>query len=226
MRNEEHIQVTRRELSRGPVEVLTHPSFGQIAVHRITGGTRLYGSEFQHNHFIRITVTESHLQRELSNDWPMGGARVMELDLSEAQWATFVSSMGQGSGTQCTLRATTTDQAIPEIAALVNRKRQFRDEYERQTQDGIGVLEELVLSIEDNRSLSAAQKKKMAGSVRSAIAHLRENANFRHQQYEEFLEKTTEAAKAEIHGYVSGTLQRIGLDALRESPIQITGDPQ
>src|SRR5262245_60626587 len=104
-----------------------HPAYGQIGASRVSGQTFLYGTDFAHQNYIIIEISRSELHRGLSNDWPFGRDKLIELALSEAQWATFVSSLNCGQGVQCTL----TDfnrESIPQIPAIKSRKAQFQAE--------------------------------------------------------------------------------------------------
>src|SRR3546814_5396409 len=67
---------------------------------------------FPHQNFVSIRICRSSLNRDLSNDWHYGKDQMMEVNMSEAQWATFVSSMNVGSGTPCTL-ASVDGQPVP-----------------------------------------------------------------------------------------------------------------
>ena len=96
-------------------EKITHPAFGQVQVSRISGHTTLYDSEFNHAHYVRVTVHRSELNRSLSRDWHFAKSEIVEFDLSEAQWATFVSSFGNGSGTPCTLKFIAGQGHMPQI---------------------------------------------------------------------------------------------------------------
>lgn len=49
---------------------ITHPAFAQIGASRVSGSVNLYGSEFNHQHFITISIHRSELNRSLSRDWP------------------------------------------------------------------------------------------------------------------------------------------------------------
>src|SRR3546814_7975032 len=69
---------------------IDHPAFAQIAASRVrcAGGEILYGSDFPHQNFVSIRICRSSLNRDLSNDWHYGKDQMMEVNMSEAQWAT------------------------------------------------------------------------------------------------------------------------------------------
>lgn len=92
----------------------SHPAYGMILAARVQGGARLAGSDFKHQSYIAIEVRHAHLSRSLSNDRWHGDKHIIRLSLSEAQWATFVSSMNVGFGVPCTLKWTEKDGRIDE----------------------------------------------------------------------------------------------------------------
>ena len=73
----------------------------------------------------------------------MGGRRIIEVAMSEAQWATFVSSLNQGSGVQCTLDYSMQDGSIPAIAAPKDRRTQFSQELQERFAIAQGALTNL-----------------------------------------------------------------------------------
>src|SRR3954470_19367469 len=103
----------------GTEEIEKHPAYGQIAASRVTsgGGATLYGSDFKHSNFITIRVHASEQHRSLSHDWHYARDMLCEVALSEAQWATFVSSLNAGMGVPCTLSYVAPDGIgpVPEI---------------------------------------------------------------------------------------------------------------
>ena len=48
----------------------SHPAYGQISAHRVTGGAVLYGSDFRHDGYVEITIKRSEMNRTLARDWP------------------------------------------------------------------------------------------------------------------------------------------------------------
>jgi hypothetical protein len=110
----------------------------------------LYGSDFTHQNFVRIRVAKSSLRRDLSNDWVHADmSPYLEIDLSVAQWASFVSSLNVGSGTQCTLRTMKGMGEIPELPAPASRRDQFRDEAREACKTAFDAIEELRASVAD-----------------------------------------------------------------------------
>lgn len=94
----------------------THPSWIVIRANRISSsppGIRLFDSEINHQHFVRVTIQRCTRKRELHKDWIHPTQLLAEVDMSMAQWGGFVSSFGDGSGVPVTLAYFNGEQ-IPE----------------------------------------------------------------------------------------------------------------
>lgn len=113
----------------------THPSYCQITASRVSGSTVLYGSDFDHQHYVTLSIHRSQRRRNLNNDWYHSGKELIEIKMSADQWANFVSSMNYGSGTPCTLNYFN-NEVIPAIPAPPDRAGQFKMEAD-QTLDNV-----------------------------------------------------------------------------------------
>lgn len=191
-----------------------HPAFAQIGVSRVSGNTSLYDSDFQHQHYMVVRISKSVLNRSLSRDWHFAGNEMIEVAMSESQWATFVSSPNEGRGVPCTLQHFN-GARVPAIP-MTDRESQFYAEMKKKMSDGVSHLDALEAEVE-GLGLSAKKTASLLGSLRMARMQLDSNAPFVESQFSEHMEKTVEKAKAEIHGYMTATIQRAGLAALTET---------
>lgn len=202
---------------------VTHPCFGQIGASRVSGGTFLYGSDFQHNAFVRITIRESDMRRNLSTDWPHGGKELVEVDLSESQWAEFVSAMNIGFGSQCTIRHVE-HEFRPGLPRPARRSQQFAKEAADDMRESLEALADLTATINELK-ISEKQKALLRGKVRSSEAALTSGLPFVAKLFQEHMETTVSKAKLEINAYGSGLIRNAGLQALaKEVPPAITYD--
>lgn len=199
----------------GPVHdtVETHPAYAQIGASRVSGHSYLYGSDFQHQHFITISISRSELHRGLSNDWSHALEEYIEVALSEAQWAAFVSSPNVGQGVQCTLRHKDM-KGIPQIPAAKDRQEQFDTEMRVNVKEAREHIAKAVKMIE-NSKLSQKDKDKLLSELGMADRDISSSVGFIAEQFGEHMEKVTEHAKAEVNAYIQGTIMRAGLTALQ-----------
>jgi len=187
-----------------------HPAYAMVGANRVTGNARLAGSDFRHQNFVVVTLRDAHLSRGLSNDRWYGDKTIAQFALSEAQWATFVSSMNVGFGVPCTLEYTKELGRVPKIEPLDDRVKVFKNEVMETMGDAIKVLQKL----HDD-----APTKKMKMAVASAMQEIRSNIPFVVSQFDEHMEQTTEKAKIEVNAYATALIQRAGLASIAEGAV-------
>jgi hypothetical protein len=193
--------------------VFRHPAFGQISAGRINGSTNLYGSDFKHQHFIRVRIQPSELHRSLSNDNYYSSLRpYIEVDMSEAQWATFVSSMNVGMGVPCTITERE-GATLPALPAPPDRRDQFAGEARHRMQRAARRIEGLSAMIADS-GLSKVKAKALLDELAAARADIGSNLQFVAGQFDEHMERTVESAKQEVNAYATNLVMRTGLQAL------------
>ena len=205
-------------------ERYTHPAFGQISVSRISGQTHLYGSDFQHRSYVAIRIKRSTLERSLSQDWHYGGDELIEVALSEAQWATFVSSFGVGEGTPCTIERLG-KQSVPGIPFRTQQDAYKNDMRKRIDRSVLALKKLKIALVEGVKGLTKQKASELTGAVDSALMEIEQNAPFVANSFDEYVEDMVEKAKVEVHGYVNGVIQHAGLQALQK-PLLTTPEPQ
>jgi hypothetical protein len=139
----------------------THPAYGQVSVSNVSGGIYLYGSDFHHQNYVALRINRSELNRNLSNDWPHAREELVEIAMSESQWATLVSSMNRGEGVQCTLQHYQR-KMVPQIPRIEGKIAQFRAEGSEAAEEAVRAITELRDEIKDSK---LSQKQKEAWKV-------------------------------------------------------------
>ena len=190
-----------------------HPAFGQIAVSRIQGHANLYGSDFTHNNFISIRVSKSELYRGLSKDWPYARDEIVEVRLSEAQWATFVSSFNRGDGVQCTLRHINREP-IPLLPSPKPRIDEFKGEARKTIGQANQELNDLRKQISELK-LAKKQKEELVSKLNRIESAIGSSVDFVLKQFGEHMENTVEKAKIEVEAYINNRITEAGLEVLK-----------
>lgn len=187
----------------------THPAYGHIAAARVSGHARLYGSDFRHQHYMVITIRRSQLRRSLSRDWHHEREELIEVALSESQWATFVSSLN-GGGSPCTLTRVAGAQVSPIAGAVTDRGTQFTGELRERLSGALDALKDL-------RARVAAGKggKESVRLVERAEQQIVANLEFVVDQFGAHVEKMTEKAKAEVLAFMDAEVSRAGIEAIK-----------
>jgi len=200
---------------------ITHPAFGQIGASRVSGRANLYGSDFSHHNYVTITLSKSEVDRHLSNDWHHAKAELFEVALSEAQWATFVSSMNVGMGVPCTIQHLGRSGYVPGLPDPPDRRDTFAKEMQANNADANRQLEELERMIL-NSGLSRKKIDEMLSASGKAKREIGSSSKFVADQFDEHMEKTVERAKIEVNAYATRMIMATGLNTLGvEAPITL-----
>lgn len=199
---------------------LEHPAFGQISVSRMSGHSVLYGSDFKHHHSVRLSIHSSVLNRQLSGDWPFQQKELIEIEMSEAQWATFVSSFGQGGGVQCTIRHRN-GETIPALP-LRDEAKEFSKEMSEQAKAALESLN-IALAAVSEAKMSKKDASYITGPIKAAMREIGVNADFVKESFDRHVEERIEKAKVEVNAYMTNAVQRAGLEALmkQDSPLLV-----
>ena len=194
----------------------SHPAFGLLSVHRVFSGgkgprDKLFGSEIKHHTYITITLKGATTNRSLSRNSHFGKGLKAEINMSEAQWASFLSSMNVGEGTPCTLRRFG-DEEIPKIIDPKPKAEEFKEEFDDNLVGAKGRLDLLSEMVGESR-LSGKAKEELKSVIGSIKADLGSNLDFTKDQFLRFMDKAVEEAKMNINGHALSTGSLLGEDA-------------
>lgn len=186
----------------------THPAFGMIGAARVQStGYPLNGSDFLHHNFIVLKIHRSEFLRRLSGDSHFARDEIVEVALSEAQWATMISSLNVGNGVPCTISYIQGEGDVPQLPVPRGETEEFAKEVRDKVQASV---DELTAVLDENPRLPKAVRHRLE----MARQELRANLPFVVQCFGEHVEDTMEKAKTEIEAYLHGTVTRAGLQAL------------
>ena len=196
-----------------------HPSYGVIVLTRLSGGSgTLFDSPVKHDHRIRIEIREAVRYRSISNDWIHPSKTIVDFEMSETQFARFITSSGLGSGTPITIRRKG-GESIP--AAPFERKgEEFKQEIavlQKQASDGIEKLEKRIdeLLVKKDK-LTKEEKSELRALVFDITRKVRNSIPWVVDQFHEKMHKTVEEAKGEIEGFLKEQARILGMKALAD----------
>lgn len=185
----------------------THPAWALIGANRVSSsppGATLFASDIRHQHSVIIHITQASRRRNLLRDWLHGRRQLIEVQLSEAQWASFVSSMNSGQGVPCTLLHVQGEQ-IPGVP-FEPRLKQSMDEVRNAADKAFEHIKE---------AFDAYAEKKNAGNLRTlkyAIANATANVVFAGDSLTEHAEEVVEKSRADIEAMIVSYAERAGVD--------------
>lgn len=210
-------------------EVHHHPAFGVITVAQWHGGgsewgARMFGSDLKHRTGMTIEVRTAIRKRALGGDWVHDRDLLVKFDMTLSQWARFVSSVGNGSGTPVTLGMYRSPDAemidAPSIAEPELSKRELHGEEMAQTlREALQEMADLTdrLGTMIDGTVSKKELRDIHKSMKITVDNLPLNVQFAHDQFARATEKLVDQTKTEIEGFIDGLAKQIGYDTIRSA---------
>jgi hypothetical protein len=208
----------------GREERQKHPAFGTIIVTNPQGHIgRLFGSDLGHSSSVSITISGAELYRNLGRDWIYPRGPIVEVEMSHAQWAEFVSSSGRGGGTPCTIRYAPAPgfkmADVPGIEQIETKHDLHRREIRESSEKAVENLNSTVKRFREELAKgrpTLTVLREISHSLDVAARNLPANLEYAVKSAEEALDKATSDAKIEVESYISVTAQRLGLEQISD----------
>jgi hypothetical protein len=210
MKNEEP---TINASASGLGDIYEHPAFGCVSFSRTSGGSgTLFMSNVQHNHQIRLRIERASMARQFHHDTHYAGENLIEVTMSQVQFAELMAGMNQGSGVPCTLTRVN-QKPVPGISMETTNKR-----FSKETDEVFEKLAHTVNCIVSNTrdALTGAKVSKAAqAAILAPLSKLAQdlgsNIPFMHDQFRESMEKVVSEAKSVVESYaISKGLEQQG----------------
>ncbi len=172
-----------------------------------TPGAVLFDSDIRHQHYVVVKVSRAARKRDLGYDHKYGRQQIVEFAMSEAQWASFVSSMNSGSGVPATLLwdASADNPEVPRVPydpRLQVSMDETHSAAQRAQADVIAAFEEY-------------SKHKTVGNLRTLqarIENMTPNIDYAATKLSEHAENVVQRARADIEAFVTSKAQQLGLE--------------
>lgn len=191
-----------------------HPAFGVITVnrHSHTPGAVLFDSDVRHVRTVVVTIETAARKRDLARDWIRPDKRITQIEMSEAQWASLVSSVG-GQPVPCTLRQTQENHTIPQLA-LDPRLALSANEVKNA---GREVFDEITAAVAAFDALdpkaTAKEKRAAMDAIRNATRNIESNLDFVTGALTKHAEDVVQRSRADIEAMVMRASEQAGLPA-------------
>ncbi|MDE2105920.1 MAG: hypothetical protein KGL39_52345 [Patescibacteria group bacterium] len=187
-----------------------HPAWVLVGASRVSHsppGISLFDSDILHQHYVAVRVKRASRKRNLSHDWKHGHETIIEFVMSEAQWASFVSSMNTGDGVPATLQwdMTREEPTVPGVP-YAPRLQVSMDE----VHGAAARAQEKVQA-----AFAAYKEKKSAANLHDleiAIGHMTPNIDFAAKSLSEHAENVVQRARADIEAFVVQKAQQLGIE--------------
>lgn len=166
---------------------------------------------------------------EFIRDWIHSESEVSPFHMSEAQWASFVSSQG-GSGVPITFERRPDDAAPVQLVPGIESPETMMEQFDREIRErcakymetATSLLEGLEKALEDGKA-NKGTLKELRDLASNLSVGMPNSMAFVQKQMATAMEKTVSAGKIELETYVSDMATRTGLEILRNQSVALIG---
>ncbi len=195
-----------------------HESYGLLSFNR-SGQQRsvpLFGAHIRHGHTISLVLHRAEEHRHLASSTYMTTERLIEVEMSEAQFGRLITNMNTGGGVPVTIRFDGQQRcAEPPVYSERQRIREeLRERVEGVVSDFDADIEEIEQLFGDKGNVGKTARADILKKLRSMQQRLRNNVPFVHERFDEAVEETVTAAMAEIEAHVTQAALKLGVGSL------------
>jgi hypothetical protein len=195
-----------------------HESFGLAGFSRITSsqGTNLFGSSIQHNNTIVFRLQHAKVDRHLEQDWyhTDGSTPIVEIEMSQTQFAEMITSMNMGDGVPVTIRHVQGSKIEPspyrnKRAMHAQEFKQTMQVFEQTVKETSGKLLEMI------SKLPKKDQDQASRLVSQILQEIGSNIPFYEEQFQRQMDRTVKEAKGEVEAFIQNRTTSAGLKLLQ-----------
>lgn len=198
-----------------------HPAYVLLGASRVSSsppGHALFDSDIRHQHYVVVRLKRASRKRDLGHDWTRGCDLLFEVAMSEAQWASFVSSMNTGDGVPATLEwdATQDDPQVPRVP-YAPRLAESMEEVHAAAENALADIREAF------EAYKAHPTKAGLRDLEIRLQNATPNMDFAAKSLSEHAENVVTRARADIEAYVVQKAKHLGIEpGDLGSPLELT----
>lgn len=198
-----------------------HPSFGLAYFYRRSSshGQHLFGSSIAHQNTISLQIKRAEHQRGLNYDHFFGKEELIEIEMSQNQFAELITNMNNGSGIPVTIRHISLDKIAD--PPYKNKVDIFNEEFKAKMHNmGVDIEKASTTALDllkNKKSLNNADRELILDSITTLLQEIKSNIPFVSEQFGNQMSKTITEAKGEIEGFFENKIRTLGLEAMKNS---------
>lgn len=211
---------TEYKVVESQLHVKKHPSFGMAAFSRFSSNANqpLFGSSIQSKQMISLRISTAEHDRDINHDRYHADRRIVEVVMSQSQFAELITSFNQGEGVPVTIRNLNGERMpAPPFTSKVDM---FKDEFKNKMHNmGVDIertAEDAMDILKNKERITKADREHILSQIERLLMEIRSNVPYVGSQFAEQMEKTVTEAKAEIESFVNNKVHALGMEALRE----------
>lgn len=211
-----------------------HPAYGVISVikgNTTQGGVELFGSNLKHKNVLTITLSTAYMKRSLSRDWVFSDDTVVSFQMSESQWASFVSSQG-GVNIPVTFEQRPDESAPLRLMPGIESEENMTEVFDRETRERCEKYMETATQLEakireamEGGKTTKGKLKELHDLAMTLSVGMPNTMAFMQNQMATAMEKTVSEGKIEIEAFVNDMAVRTGIEALRTESANLIDRP-
>ena len=183
---------------------IQHPAFGAVEISRCSGRVDLFDSQLNHQYFISLRVRESTQFDNGQHKFNLSGKEIVEVYMSETQFARAITSIGMGGGAPCTINHRE-DQQVPGIIKESRRAKSeagFQEMVGREKQLREELVTKLQEKLDEKKRPTLAEVKGLIQELKWMEGRFERNAGYAVDCFREHMEEAVEESKTEIENHI------------------------
>jgi len=205
--------------------VETHPSFGMVSVSRFTcmPAQHFFGSAIAHHAGVSLSISTASRRRNLSNNWYFEEGELVEINMTEAQFAELMCSFNT-SGVPCTMSHVNKRVAdlYPEMGVPAcperNERKMIEDDFKREMANitkGMAELMAKAESFQDKPNINKQDRKEFLNIAETLNRKIDSCLPFIQGQFNEAMDGVLVHAKADLESFTGQILRQAGVEAIQ-----------
>lgn len=207
-----------------------HESYGTISISRMSGsvqrgglnitGVTLFDSPIKHSNWLALRISRCKVYRSLYQTRRHTTKELIEVYLSQTQFAEMITSISQGEGSACTI-SRINRVAVANPPEDENEHDKIRLEFEKKMRSVAdkftGDIKAITVRLDDKAPLKASERSELKEKLRMLEQELRMNMPFVQECFVEAVEKNLHVAKTEInyHAQLVATQRNLTVEEVK-----------
>lgn len=197
---------------------VSHPAFGMVKASRVSGQGNLFGVDWPQQHYVTLTISTAVMDRNLSRDWTHAQQQVIEIALSEVQWAQMLTGMNT-EGVQCTIERLAVPRGMPvgmipslppHLSDAENHKAEVQAAADRameKTREAEAMLHTLMAG---TGSITKTKLAEVLSVLRAGNREATDTLPFVADSAREAIAENVVRAKSEVSAFISHATNQLG----------------
>lgn len=197
-----------------------HESYALVEFSRYqTTGQRLFGSAVKVSAGIALTIKRATRRYDLHRDWFHGREELIEVNMTELQFAQLLTNLNNGEGVPCTLnhllgaRVPEPPETDKSQAELVHADVRAKAVTLGKKLDGATAQIKAVMAA--SKSMSAKDKKALEDALAMFVQEVNSNLPFLMEAFQEAADEVVTQCKSEVVAFTERTLKAQGLEHVK-----------